>query len=112
MIVMHYGIVILKKILELFLINNGGGNIFKFIPGPNTTNAVTYFETPHQLSAKQLCEMYTIEYIVAQTENELKNSLEVFYDVNNKVKLLEIKTSNMNSDTILRAYFESLTVDY
>ena len=36
---------------RIVLINNSGGGIFKIIPGPSTTNATKYFETPHCLTA-------------------------------------------------------------
>jgi len=101
----------LKKDFKIILVNNGGGNIFKFIPGPSTTNALEFFETPHHLSAKQLCEMYHIEYVLVETEDALKNKLQVFFNVNNSAKLLEVNTSEMNNDTILRSYFKSLSID-
>jgi len=47
---------------KIILINNGGGSIFRILPGPQTTQSLDYFEAPHQLSAMHLCKMYHIGY--------------------------------------------------
>jgi len=43
--------------LRIILINNGGGNIFKIIPGPDSTNQLEeYFEAAHHLSLIHISE--------------------------------------------------------
>jgi len=98
----------IKKNFRIILINNNGGGIFKFIPGPRSTDALEYFETPHDLTAKHLCKMYHFEYCMANNESELKNELRTFYQDIESPKLLEIFTPNAINDVILKRYFNSL----
>jgi len=98
----------IKKNFRIIIINNSGGGIFRFIPGPSSTNVLDYFETPHHLTAKQLCEMHTIEYCTAKNEVELKNELNTFYQLENRPKLLEIFTPNTINDKTLKEYFNFL----
>ena len=98
----------IKNNFRIILINNGGGGIFRFIPGPSSTNAIDYFETPHQLTATQLCEMHHFDYYSAKNEDELNKKLCSFYTVGNAPKLLEIFTPNSINDVILNRYFLSI----
>ena len=94
---------------RIILINNGGGGIFRILPGhKNTDNFDTYFETKHNLTAKQLCAMYNIVYQEANSMMNLKNELQNFYDVDRAPKLLEIFTPRENNDQILLNYFKAL----
>lgn len=90
---------------RIILINNSGGGIFKIIPGPSTTNAIKYFETPHCLTARHLCEMYGFEYQVASSTENLNSSLKGFYEISEKPKILEIFTPSAKNDLILKEYF-------
>ncbi len=95
----------IKSDFRIILINNSGGGIFRFIPGPQTTNALDYFETPHSLDASHLCKMYDIDYYSAENEDELKGRLKTFYQRSDFPKLLEIFTPSMENDRILKNYF-------
>ncbi len=98
----------IKNDFRIILINNNGGGIFKFIPGPKKSNALAYFETPHNLTAKQLCEMYDFEYTTASNNSEVEEVLQDFYQKSEKPKLVEIFTPSDTNDIILKAYFEAL----
>ncbi len=92
---------------RIIMINNYGGGIFRILPGhKNTTNFDTYFETKHQFTAKQLCEMYNLEYISAIDEVSLKHGLTDFYDHSEQPKLLEVFTPSTLNDGILLDYFK------
>ena len=65
----------------------------------------TYFETKHQLTAKQLCEMYNFKYKRVSNENDLKTALVSFYNESSQPKLLEINTADHLNDEILLEYF-------
>lgn len=93
---------------RIIVINNGGGGIFRFIPGPQQSGALDYFETPHQLTAEHLCKMYHFEYITAKNEEELQKQLSNFYGASSLPKLLEIFTPRLENDQILKAYFNNL----
>jgi 2-succinyl-5-enolpyruvyl-6-hydroxy-3-cyclohexene-1-carboxylate synthase len=98
----------IKNDFRIILINNSGGGIFKFIPGPKSTNVLEYFETPHQLDASHLCKMYGLEYLSTNNEESLKEQLKTFYLSGEQPKLLEIFTPSEINDKVLIEYFKSL----
>ncbi len=97
--------------MRIILINNGGGNIFRFIKGPDTTAQLdTYFEAQQERSAKYIAKTYILNYFVATNEASLKLVLSDFYkkQTNNRPAILEIKTPNVESAEIWRAYYAFL----
>nr|WP_252726744.1 2-succinyl-5-enolpyruvyl-6-hydroxy-3-cyclohexene-1-carboxylic-acid synthase [Polaribacter vadi] len=91
---------------RIVLINNSGGGIFKIIPGPSTTNAAKYFETPHCLTAEHLCKMYGFDYLQASSTEIVTKTLNGFYAQSEKPKILEIFTPSAENDLILKEYFK------
>ena len=91
---------------RIILLNNSGGGIFRFIPGPTSTNTLDYFETPHNKTAEQLCKMHNLDYQTASNQQELSQILSDFFKKNKKPKLLEIFTPKLQNAAILKAYFE------
>ena len=92
---------------RIIVINNRGGGIFRILPGhKDTENFDTFFETKHQLSAQQLCNMYGIEYVTANDETSLLEGLERFYDLGKQPKLIEIFTPSEINDDVLLNYFK------
>ena len=89
--------------------NNNGGGIFRFIPGPKASDALDFFETSHQLNAASLCKMYDFNYTTASNENELNERLTEFYKPSEKPCLLEIFTPSEKNDLILKDYFRQLS---
>ncbi len=100
----------LRKDFRIILINNGGGGIFRILPGSEETDEfASYFETTHNLNAKNLAEMYGVEYSVASNKEELKNQLASFYAVSEKSKILEVFTPRLMNDKILLDYFDFIS---
>ena len=94
---------------KIIVINNGGGGIFRILPGEkNTPNFDRFIETKHNLSAEYLCKMFDIKYFVATTKRELEDSLPLFYATQNKPHLLEVFTPSSLNDQVLLDYFEYL----
>ncbi len=93
---------------RIIIINNSGGGIFRFIPGPKSSDALDFFETPHNLDASALCTMYDFEYHTAENEKELEFQLKDFYAASGKPALLEIFTPRESNDQILASYFKEL----
>ncbi|MEE9408535.1 MAG: 2-succinyl-5-enolpyruvyl-6-hydroxy-3-cyclohexene-1-carboxylic-acid synthase [Polaribacter sp.] len=91
---------------RIIVINNSGGGIFKIIPGPKSTNAAKYFETPHSLTAEHLCKMYELDYLKANSTETVREQLEGFYETSEKPKILEIFTPSEENDLILKEYFK------
>lgn len=97
-----------KNNFRIILINNSGGGIFKFIPGPKISGALPYFETPHTLNASYLCKMFDFSYASAKNTEDLNLRLKTFYEKGDKPKLLEIFTPTNKNDVILKSYFNCL----
>ena len=91
---------------RIILINNSGGGIFKIIPGPKSTNATKYFETPHCLTAEHLSKMYGFDYLQASSTETVKEQIKGFYGASEKPKILEIFTPSKENDLILKEYFK------
>ena len=95
----------LKKDFRVIIINNSGGGIFRFIHGPQTTNALEYFETTHDLNAKNICQMHGLTYLSVNDLDDLSKKMDKFYNKSTKAKVLEIFTPKDINDKILKEYF-------
>ncbi|TRX15975.1 2-succinyl-5-enolpyruvyl-6-hydroxy-3-cyclohexene-1-carboxylic-acid synthase [Flavobacterium franklandianum] len=97
------------KNFKIILINNGGGGIFRILPGHEETPVFNkFFETSHCLTAEQLAKMYGFEYSIASNEASLASSLEALYAQNEKPSILEVFTPTLENDKILLEYFREL----
>jgi len=53
----------LKPNLKIIVINNSGGGIFRFIPGPDTTpNLEEFFVAKHNWKAEYICKAFNVDY--------------------------------------------------
>jgi 2-succinyl-5-enolpyruvyl-6-hydroxy-3-cyclohexene-1-carboxylate synthase len=100
----------IRKDFRIILINNGGGGIFRILPGKeDSENFEKFFETKHNLSARSLCTMYGLNYTEAKDEQSLHKELESFYEVSDEPKLLEIITPRLLNNKILMDYFHFIS---
>ncbi len=95
---------------RIIVINNGGGGIFRILPGKEATeNFENYFETVQHLNIEKLCSLYGFEHSKAANDMDLRNKLSEFYKESSTPKLLEIRTPRLKNDKILLAYFEFIS---
>lgn len=95
--------------LRILVVNNGGGGIFRFIPGPSGTDELeTFFEAKHELNVKSLAEMYGLYYIFADDEESLEKVLGQFLGESDRAIILEVKTPNKENANVLKSYFKCL----
>lgn len=100
----------LRKDFKVIVINNGGGGIFRILPGfDNSDTFSTYFETQHGYTAEHLCTHFGIKYFKSKEEAELKESLQMFLDYENSPALLEIFTPTEENNKILLDYFDFIS---
>lgn len=93
---------------KIIVINNGGGGIFRILPGHQETNTFNkYFETSHCLTAEHLAKMYHFDYQSASNVTSLEENLETFFTTNSK-SILEIFTPTKINDQVLLNYFKNL----
>ncbi|WP_238784196.1 2-succinyl-5-enolpyruvyl-6-hydroxy-3-cyclohexene-1-carboxylic-acid synthase [Blattabacterium cuenoti] len=100
----------IPKNFRIILINNGGGNIFRFISEKKLPEKIfNFFETKHIFNAEKICEMYNWKYERVYDQYTLKKSLSFFWKRSKKPCLLEIDTKKYNNAKILRKYLSYLS---
>ncbi|WP_417941305.1 2-succinyl-5-enolpyruvyl-6-hydroxy-3-cyclohexene-1-carboxylic-acid synthase [Flavobacterium sp. RS13.1] len=99
----------IPKNFKIILINNGGGGIFRILPGHEEKPVFnTYFETSHHLTAEHLAKMYQMNYFTATDTDSLEKSIASFYANNDLPAILEIFTPTAENDVVLKQYFKEL----
>jgi 2-succinyl-5-enolpyruvyl-6-hydroxy-3-cyclohexene-1-carboxylate synthase len=99
----------IPKNFKIILINNGGGGIFRILPGHEEKPVFnTYFETSHHLTAEHLAKMYQMNYFIATDLNSLNKSIEILYAQNDVPCILEIFTPTLDNNVILNQFFKEL----
>ena len=94
---------------KIIIINNGGGGIFRILPGHDETEVFnTFFETSHGLTAEHLAKMYGFEYYTATNEASLESGLKQLYAQNDQASILEVFTPKVENDTVLKQFFREL----
>ncbi|OWK75064.1 2-succinyl-5-enolpyruvyl-6-hydroxy-3-cyclohexene-1-carboxylic-acid synthase [Flavobacteriaceae bacterium JJC] len=94
---------------RIIIFNNGGGDIFKIIPGPGTANALDEFIlTKHHKNAEYLAKHFGFSYTKVDDEDTLSRVLDNFFKHDVKAKILEVDTSGIENSEILKGYFESI----
>jgi 2-succinyl-5-enolpyruvyl-6-hydroxy-3-cyclohexene-1-carboxylate synthase len=99
----------IPKNFKIILINNGGGGIFRILPGHEETETFnTYFETSHCLTAEHLAKMYRFDYITASDSISLTNGLQQLFDTSDQPTILEVFTPTRENNKLLLNYFKAL----
>jgi 2-succinyl-5-enolpyruvyl-6-hydroxy-3-cyclohexene-1-carboxylate synthase len=95
---------------RIILINNGGGGIFRILPGKEETeNFKNFFETVQQFDMEKLCEFYGLAHIQVSDRKDLKAALSGFYRPGDTPRVLEIITPRLINDKVLLGYFDFIT---
>ena len=94
---------------RIIVFNNGGGDIFKIIPGPSSTNAMDEFIlTKHHKSAEHLANHFGFAYTKVDDEDTLSRILDNFFKPDEKAKILEVDTAHIENAEVLKQYFDFL----
>lgn len=96
---------------RMILINNNGGGIFNIIDGPKQSEQNKLFVAPHQAKAEQICEAHQVNYLSANSMNDLESRMATFYSEpdNKRPILLEINTYSESNHVVLEDYFKALS---
>lgn len=96
--------------LRILLINNGGGSIFRQLPGLGNSEIVTnYVSASHNLKAKGFIEASGVRYFQASSDAELDDVLKTWCSLEgNSAALLEVFTDNALNLEASQTYFRSL----
>ena len=91
--------------LRIILINNHAGGIFRMIPGSSQQEELEeFFETKQVLYAKNTCKDFKLEYYFCDSSDTLEDSLNDFFQISNKAKLLEIRSDKFTNERIFKAF--------
>lgn len=95
---------------RIVVFNNGGGDIFKFIPGPSkASNALDEFiATKHSKNVELLAKHFGFSYTKVEDEDTLDRVLQNFFSPETKPKILEVDTQEIENAEILKNYFAFL----
>ena len=100
----------IPKNFKVIVVNNGGGGIFRILPGKKDTDLFnTYFETKHNLTAKHISEMYGFSYSSIRKKEDLKMKILEFFSFSEGPALLEVFTPSTVNDKILTEYFRFIS---
>ena len=99
----------IPKNFKVIIVNNGGGGIFRILPGHKEDVVFnTFFETSHQLTAAHLAKMYGLKYYSADSLEALDMIHQTFYSDNDQPAILEIFTPTKVNDKVLLQYFKEI----
>jgi 2-succinyl-5-enolpyruvyl-6-hydroxy-3-cyclohexene-1-carboxylate synthase len=99
----------IPKNFKIILVNNGGGGIFRILPGHEETPVFNrFFETSHCFTAQHLAKMFQFNYLTASNETNLTASLTALFASNDQPAILEIFTPTLLNDGILLQFFKEL----
>ncbi|MBK7556011.1 MAG: 2-succinyl-5-enolpyruvyl-6-hydroxy-3-cyclohexene-1-carboxylic-acid synthase [Flavobacteriales bacterium] len=99
----------LSPLLKVIIIDNGGGNIFRYIDGPDKDpDLLKWFEAPHTRNIEKLVKSYDLPYYHANDQASLVIGLDRLYASHTKPAVLHITTDALTSPKVLREYFTNL----
>jgi 2-succinyl-5-enolpyruvyl-6-hydroxy-3-cyclohexene-1-carboxylate synthase len=94
--------------LKCIVVNNGGGGIFRIIPGPKESGHLEdLFEAAMENSAKRVAEISGMPYLSAKNAEELNTALNTLFS-DDKSMILEVFTPREENEKVLAKYFEAL----
>lgn len=98
--------------LKVIVIDNGGGNIFRFIEGPDQDpELLPWFEAPHKRSIEKFVRSYDLPYFKATDHASLKEGLTSLYAPHDHPAVLHVITDREISPKVLREHFKALRVE-
>jgi len=93
---------------KIIVMNNNGGNIFKFIGDSKLmSNCEEYFTTPHHVNVKSLVEAYGLDYIGCNQTEGLEDNLIALFN-GKKAAVLEIFTDEVLNTENYKGYFKNI----
>jgi 2-succinyl-5-enolpyruvyl-6-hydroxy-3-cyclohexene-1-carboxylate synthase len=104
----------LPKNIRIIVINNGGGGIFKIIPGPDTSEELDdFFVAKQNYSVEFLCKAFDVNYLSANCLEEIDQQIIPFYSeqANKRPVVMEVFTPHEANDKQLKEYFEKIRIE-
>jgi 2-succinyl-5-enolpyruvyl-6-hydroxy-3-cyclohexene-1-carboxylate synthase len=97
--------------LKVVVLDNGGGNIFRYIEGPDSDpGLLPWFESPHGRDIPALVKGYGLACYAAHDMPTLLEGLEQLYAPHDGPAVLVVRTDAVQSPKVLREFFNRLKV--
>ncbi len=94
---------------RILVVNNSGGGIFRFIPGPTDTDELEqYFEAKHDTRCEGIASAFGLNYTACHNNEEFKQAIDNFFEPSDKPAILEVFTPNVENGKLLKKYFKYL----
>ncbi len=98
----------LKPDFKIIIMNNGGGGIFRFLPGPSDSPELEqFFEVKQDYTAEFQAKTFGLKYYKANNLDELQEVYASFLEDITQPAILEIFTPGEVNGKILRNYFKN-----
>ncbi|MDD2798645.1 MAG: 2-succinyl-5-enolpyruvyl-6-hydroxy-3-cyclohexene-1-carboxylic-acid synthase [Bacteroidales bacterium] len=95
--------------LRIFVMKNGGGSLFRFIPGPSSVEELDdYFEAAQELNIEKVANLYNLPFYRSNNAEELAAILPKIYESHDKPVIIEVNTPRLENDKVLKAYFSAI----
>jgi 2-succinyl-5-enolpyruvyl-6-hydroxy-3-cyclohexene-1-carboxylate synthase len=95
--------------LRVVVLNNGGGGIFRVIPGPDRQPEMEeYFVTRQVATAEAVAGEAGLAYLRCRSREELEDALASFFAPAEKGKVLEIFTDPEHSAAVLKQFIKEI----
>ena len=92
------------KNLRIVIVNNGGGDIFNIIPGPDSTKQhKSIFVAEQSISAELLVKNFGLSYVEVKTVEDFESEL-----LKNKAQVIEVNTMGIENSSELKKYFQKM----
>jgi len=95
--------------LRIIVMKNGGGSLFRFIPGPSGVEEFEeFFEAKQELDIEKMAALYDLPFYSAADESELASILPQVFAPHTKAVILEVTTPRLENDKVLKDYFKAM----
>lgn len=94
--------------LKIIVMNNNGGNIFRFIGDKQLMEkSLDFFTTPHSVKIKSLVEAYGLDYMTCDKTEDLEAAMNNFFNMDKSTVLEVFTDSDLNTENY-KGYFKNL----
>lgn len=94
--------------LKIIVMNNNGGNIFRFIGDKELmANSIDFFTTPHHVKISALAEAYGLNYLSCESNGNLEKAIDNLL-TSEKATILEIFTDSDLNTKNYNGYFQNI----
>lgn len=95
--------------LRILLLNNGGGGIFRLLPGLEQSPARdALVSAAHHTTAAGICQQYRVGYRTAVDADSLTDGLQWLVSASDRPLLLEVTTDAAIDEQVMRSYYQTL----